>query len=203
MYVTGSLCVCDCARAHTDNCVCVPSTLHLDGTVSAELLRESQSQDAHDVSAVSNLDAKTEAWLTGACAALDDITASPLSTGGRSDRSSLSAEIAAALNSGVSRVISAVSTTSSVSDSPIKRASSSRPAASPYFSSHPSRVGKRGRSVGERSFGLDRTNSITAKDSSESVKRVAMEKQTRRPVHASPGRALSKIAPPPNSPATE
>ena len=135
------------------------STLHLDGTVSAELLRESQSQDTHDVSAVSNLDAKTEAWLSGACAALDDITASPLSAGSRSDRSSLSAEIAAALNSGVSRVISAVSTTSSVSDSPVVEASSSRPAPSPYFSSHPSRL-KQAHPLGERSFGMDRTNSL-------------------------------------------
>jgi hypothetical protein len=184
------------------------STLHLDGTVSAELLRETQSHNAQDVSVASNLDAKTEAWLSGACAALDDITSSPLSAGSRSDRSSLSAEIAAALNTGVSRVMSAISTTSSVSESPITRASSSRPAPSPCFSSHPSRVSsKHAHLEGERAFGTDRTNSLTATGSSEPNNQTTTGKQTRRqhqqPVHASPVRASSQIAPPPSSPATE
>ena len=189
------------------------STLHLDGTVSAELLRENQSQDTHDVSTVSNLDDKTEAWLSGACAALDDITASPLSAGSRSDRSSLSAEIAAALNSGVSRVISAVSTTSSISDSPVVETSSSRPAPSPCFSSHPSRL-KQARPMVERSFGMDRTNSLATSDSSGRDSSIAVSKQSKchhqhtqqqrsQRQHANASPRASKIAPPPSSPATE
>ena len=120
------------------------TTLHLDGTVSAELLRASDV----NVSTASNLDAKTEAWLTGACAALDDITASPLSEHGgdggdgglgghSSDRSSLSADIAAALNGSVVRVMRAVSTTSA--EDREQDHDTGLPKPSPRFSSHPSR----------------------------------------------------------------
>jgi hypothetical protein len=201
------------------------STLHLDGTVSAELLQEAaQREDGHDVSAVSNLDAKTEAWLSGACAALDDITASPLSANGRSDRSGLSAEIAAALNSGVSRVISAVSTTSSVIDDEAVEGEGSlggsfvRP--SPRFSSHPSRGAKQATTPGghgERSFGSDRTNSLAADDSPGPGMNMGLGKKARQnrrvqqqrrqqqlaQAAASPASSPAKIAPPPSSPVTE
>ena len=167
---------------------------------------------------MSNLDAKTEAWLSGASAALEDITASPLSRNSQSDRSSLSAEIAAALNSGVSQIMRVVSNTSSISESPTAcRSSNGHAAPSPRFSSHPSRSRSAKRvCAGERSFGLDRTNSLAANESSglemDITKHTILSQQPQQPqqqrleslsTRVSPTQSVLKISPPPRSPATE
>ncbi len=160
------------------------TTVRLDGTVSAV-----SAVDAVDASTGSALDAKTEAWLSKACAALDEI-GSPLSVGEASarsrsvaaSRSGLSEEIAVALNGSraAARAAEEGATALVAGDTSTGLAScaGSVARASPRFSSDPARAAAKAR--GNRSFGGDLTNA-----------------SPNASVSASP----AKLPPPPRSPA--